>query len=42
MYAGVDFRDPDVVFAVERIGDRGGIGLLTRELRERFPFVRID
>lgn len=42
LYAGVDFRDPDVVLVVELIGDRGGIGLVTRELHERFPFVHID
>jgi tRNA(Ser,Leu) C12 N-acetylase TAN1 len=42
VYAGVDFREPDVVLAVELIGDRGGIGLVTRELRERHPFVHID
>jgi tRNA(Ser,Leu) C12 N-acetylase TAN1 len=42
LYAGVDFRDPDVVLTVELIGDRGGIGLVTRELRQRFSFVRID
>src|SRR5512139_410802 len=38
----VAFRDPDVVMAVEAVGNRAGIGLVTRELRERFPFVRID
>ena len=40
--AGVDFRDPDVVVVVELIGDVGGIGLITRELHEQFPFVKID
>jgi hypothetical protein len=30
------------VLTVELIGDRGGIGLVTRELRQRFSFVRID
>lgn len=41
-YAGVDFRDPDLVLAVELIGDRAGIALVTRDLRERFPFVHVD
>ena len=41
-FAGVEFRDPDVVVAVELIGDVGGIGLITRELHQRFPFVKID
>lgn len=40
--AVIDFQDPDVVVAVELLGDVGGIGLVTRELRRRFPFVRID
>ncbi len=39
---GVEFRDPDVVVVVELIGDVGGIGLITRELHERFPFVKVD
>lgn len=40
--AAVDFRDPDVVVVVELIGDVGGIGLITRELHQQFPFVKID
>jgi tRNA(Ser,Leu) C12 N-acetylase TAN1 len=40
--AGVDFRDPDVVVVVELVGDVGGIGLITRELHQQFPFVKID
>jgi tRNA(Ser,Leu) C12 N-acetylase TAN1 len=38
----ITFKDPDVVVAVEVIGDVAGLGLVTRELRQRFPFVRID
>jgi len=38
----VTFTDPDVVVAVELIGDTAGLELVTRDLRERFPFVRID
>lgn len=41
-YAGVDFRDPDVVLVVQLIGDQAGIALVTRELRERYPFVHVD
>ena len=40
--AGVDFGDPDVVVAVELLGDVGGIALITRALRQRSPFIRID
>jgi len=38
----VDFRDPEVVLAVEIVGNTVGIALVTRELRRRFPFVKID
>lgn len=37
----VDFRDPDGVLAVETVGDHAGLALLTRAVRERYPFVRI-
>jgi tRNA(Ser,Leu) C12 N-acetylase TAN1 len=37
----VTFRDPDLVLAVELIGAVGGVGLVSRELRERYPFVRV-
>jgi hypothetical protein len=29
------------VLVVEVVGDMAGMGLVTRELRTRFPFVRI-
>jgi tRNA(Ser,Leu) C12 N-acetylase TAN1 len=38
----VEFDDPDVVVVVELVGDTGGLALVTRELRTRFPFVKID
>lgn len=38
----VTFRDPDVVLVVEVLGPMAGMGLVTRELHARFPFVRID
>ena len=37
----VTFADPDVVIAVETLGDRAGIGLIGRALRQAYPFVRI-
>jgi adenylyl- and sulfurtransferase ThiI len=37
----VTFEDPDVIVAVELIGPMCGIGLVDRELRRRFPFVRV-
>jgi tRNA(Ser,Leu) C12 N-acetylase TAN1 len=37
----VTFADPDLIVAVELIGDTGGVGLVSRELRARYPFVRL-
>lgn len=37
----VTFTDPDYIVAVETIGEEGGIGLLPRALRARYPFVRV-
>lgn len=39
--AQVDFEHPDAVVAVETIGDRCGVGLLTREMMDRYDFVRV-
>lgn len=38
----IDFDDPDAVVAIETIGDRCGVGLITREMNEKFDFVRVD
>jgi len=40
--ARVAFADPDVVLAVEVMGRAAGLGLVTRELRQRCAFVKID
>jgi tRNA(Ser,Leu) C12 N-acetylase TAN1 len=40
--ATIDFDDPDAVVAIETIGDRCGVGLITREWNRRFDFVRVD
>ena len=37
----IDFKDPDAIVAVELIGDECGVGLITRMMRERFPFVKV-
>lgn len=37
----IDFEDADAIVAVELIGDECGIGLITRTMRERFPFVKV-
>jgi len=38
----IDFHDPDAVVAIETIGDRCGVGLITRQMSKRFDFVRVD
>ena len=38
----VAFHDPEVVIAIEVIGMDCGIAVITRDLRQRFPFVKID
>lgn len=36
-----DFEDSDRVVAAETIGDQCGVGLITRELSSRYPFVQV-
>ncbi|MBI3467463.1 MAG: hypothetical protein HY000_31015 [Planctomycetes bacterium] len=38
----VTFDDPDVILAVETLGNRGGLSLWTREELRRYPFLRLD
>jgi tRNA(Ser,Leu) C12 N-acetylase TAN1 len=38
----VTFDDPDCIVAIELVGRVCGIGLVDRELRRRFPFVRVS
>lgn len=37
----VDFKDPDVIIAVETVGEECGVGVITRELRRRYPFIKV-
>jgi tRNA(Ser,Leu) C12 N-acetylase TAN1 len=37
----IDFADPEAIVVIETIGDRCGIGLLTRAVMERYDFVRV-
>lgn len=41
-YPVVSFHDPDVILAVEMLGNECGIGALPRALRSRFPFIRVS
>jgi len=37
----VDFHDPDVIIAIEIVGDECGVGFITKALRERCPFIKV-
>lgn len=37
----VDFKDPDVIVAIEIVGDECGIGVVTKSLRMQYPFVKM-
>ncbi len=39
--AQVNFEDPDKFIIVETIGNQAGVGLITREMRERYSFIRV-
>jgi tRNA(Ser,Leu) C12 N-acetylase TAN1 len=39
--AQIKFEDPDKLIIVETIGNRAGVGLITRVMRERYPFIRV-
>ena len=36
-----DFSDPDWIVACETLGAEAGVALLDREMRHRYPFVRV-
>jgi tRNA(Ser,Leu) C12 N-acetylase TAN1 len=36
----IAFEDPDTFVIVETAGNRAGVGLITRAMRERYPFIR--
>ncbi len=38
----VSFKDPDVVIIVEIAGQMAGIGVIPRQLREEFSFIKLD
>jgi tRNA(Ser,Leu) C12 N-acetylase TAN1 len=39
--AQVSFNDPDCILIVETIGDWAGVGFITKEMKEKYSFVRI-
>jgi tRNA(Ser,Leu) C12 N-acetylase TAN1 len=38
----VDFHDPDFIIAVEIVGDECGVGVISKPLRERYPFIKVS
>jgi len=39
--AQVSFSDPDVVIIVETIANRAAVALITREMRKKYPLIRV-
>ena len=39
---GISFDDPDVIVAVETVGQRAGLSLWSRAERNLYPFLRLD
>lgn len=37
----IDFKDPDYIIVVETVAAWCGIGLITREMKERYPFIKV-
>jgi tRNA(Ser,Leu) C12 N-acetylase TAN1 len=38
----IDYETPEAVLALETVGNRCGIGFITRELSDRYPFVHVN
>ncbi len=38
----IDFQAADVIVVVETVHNQCGVGLVTREMKERYPFVKIE
>lgn len=37
----IDYKNPEAIIVIETIGNECGVGLITRTLHERYPFVRV-
>jgi len=40
--AQVSFNDPDVVIIVETIANRAAVALITREMKEKYPLIKVS
>lgn len=39
--AQIDFKDPDRIIVVETIENRAGVGLITKDMKEKYPFIKV-
>ena len=39
--AQVSFSDPDIIIVVETIANRAAIALITREMKEKYPLIKV-
>ncbi len=37
----IDFEQPEVIVLVETVHNQCGLGLITREMKERYPFIKV-
>ena len=37
----IDFKDPDCIIAIETVAAWCGVGLITREMKEKYPFIKV-
>ena len=37
----IDFEDPDDILVVETVADWCGVSLITRDMKEKYPFIKV-
>jgi tRNA(Ser,Leu) C12 N-acetylase TAN1 len=37
----IDFKNPDRIIVVETVKNRSGVGLITREMKEKYPLIKV-
>ena len=40
-HARVSFNDPDIIIIVETIANRAALSVITREMKEKYPLIRV-
>ncbi len=38
---GIDFKDPDCILVIETVADWCGVGLISREMKQKYPFINV-